>query len=168
MKQIQIGGTHGHVEETITGNLLVLWQAPFCNWKPIRNCTGRYSCKEPRSKPECKNSSQPKDRQTNDPIPSELSPSELVRLALTTAASESPPGSKESGFLKWNVQEFGPAPGRNDCIHVLPLDPEMATGIITYLKQHEQQTQPVRYVHTLNAPSGFQRKLEAVGIKLAS
>ena len=171
MKQLQIGGTHGHVEETITGNLLVLWQAPFCNWKPIRNCTGRYSCKESRFKPTCENSSQPKDQQTpktNDRIPSELSPTELMHLALATAVAETPPACKENDILQWKVQNFGPAPGRKDHIQVLPLDPEMATGIITYVKRQEQQPELVRYVHTLNAPSGFQRKLEAVGIKLAS
>ena len=216
-----IGGTHGHVEETITGDLLVLWRAPFCHWKPIRNCTGRYSCRETR------NTSQhppQQNKDTNDTplqriLPSTLSPLELLQHALGASKAASagsvdtmiPHSSKSRDIIiPWKVQEFDPAPGRKDRIWVLPLDAQMTTGIITYVKQqpppppppppHEpggtktiidskdappstslqpQKPPPplpptiirpsssiIRYVHTLNAPSGFRRKLQAVGIQL--
>ena len=165
MKRLQIGGSLGHVEEFITGYLLVLWQAPFCNWKPIRNCTGRYSCKEGRSQSQNKMNDSVSGN-TDEPIPSELSPVDLMRLALGAGSETVATDEKHFSSPSWKVQEFGPAPGRNDCIQVLPLDPENTTGIISYVKRDEQRSQPVRYVHTLNAPSGFQRKLEAVGIQL--
>ena len=49
--------------------------------------------------------------------------------------------------------------GRNDLVLVVPLDAQHRTGIITYVKEDGEH-----YVHTINAPSGFQRKLKAIGI----
>lgn len=51
-------------------------------------------------------------------------------------------------------------PHRSDKIHVVALDNENRTGIISYEKEGEG----TKYVHTLNTPSGFRRKLEAIGI----
>lgn len=51
-------------------------------------------------------------------------------------------------------------PHTSDKIHVVALDNENRTGIISYEKEGEG----TKYVHTLNTPSGFRRKLEAIGI----
>jgi hypothetical protein len=53
--------------------------------------------------------------------------------------------------------------GRSDVILVVPLDEGQTTGLITYVKKQDDDS--LRYVHTLNAPSGFQRKLRAMGIE---
>ena len=53
-------------------------------------------------------------------------------------------------------------PGRSDRFFILPLDKSFETGIISYEKASER-----RYVHTLNTPAGFRRKLEAVGIGIS-
>jgi hypothetical protein len=175
--EIKIGGSQGHIEETISGDLLILWLAPFCNWKPIRNCTGRYSCRE-------KGRSQIRRQQdqqeiTEGIVPSMLSPLELMDHAMMVQANDSK-NQQHDRLHQLTVQEFDPAPGRCDRILVLPLDSQQKTGIITYVKQidaivdetnsQQRSSQPsryCRYVHTLNAPSGFQRKLHAVGIHLS-
>ena len=140
---LPIGGTHGHVQEDIQGDLLSLWN--HREWKPINNCTGRYTCRHRKGD----------DKKTP---PTQLTPLELIHSA--TSSQEMKP--------YWKIQEFPPAPGRTDPILVLPLDPDQTTGIITYVKheREENKSTTTRYVHTLNAPSGFQRKLKAVGISL--
>lgn len=50
-------------------------------------------------------------------------------------------------------------PGRADMVIVVPLDPSNRTGLITFHKQDRNS-----FVHTLNTPSGFRRKLNAIGI----
>ncbi|CAB9502454.1 expressed unknown protein [Seminavis robusta] len=181
-QRVVIGGSHGHVEEAIDGHLLVLWSASLCNWKPLRNCTGRYSCREKRTREEL-------STRGNVLFPSQMDPIMLMQYALSCANSD----SKEKNLAtEWQLQVFAPAPGRTDRILVLPLDAQQQTGIITYVKQQKQPQQQTideptiskdveremtsettavehdgcRYVHTLNAPSGFQRKLKAVGIQL--
>jgi hypothetical protein len=52
---------------------------------------------------------------------------------------------------------------------VVPLDDNNMTGTISYVKRQEQQDGGddcgcYYYVHTLNTPSGFRRKLRAMGI----
>jgi hypothetical protein len=126
-KQV-IGGTKGHVEETITGAIFLLYEA--YDWKMIPRCTGRYTCK-------------------NHDTVSQLTPAELLNRVPR---------------IKCNVliQEFEfKQPNRSDKVHVIALDNENRTGIISYEKEGDQGT---KYVHTLNAPSGFRRKLEAIGI----
>lgn len=48
---------------------------------------------------------------------------------------------------------------------IIPFTDEHQTGLITYVKE-DAETGNCHYVHTLNAPSGFQRKLEAMKISL--
>jgi hypothetical protein len=172
---LSIGGTHGHVEESIGGDLLNLWRAPFCEWKPIRNCTGRYTCREkkPAAASELNNNS----NRSQHCLPSALDPLELIHSALQET-EENP--TQESDTLRrpyWNIEKFDPPSGRTDCVWVLPLDAEKTVGIISYVKEetidgneHEDTPTPTkrRFVHTLNSPSGFQRKLEAVNITLKS
>lgn len=152
-----IGGTHGHVEEFIEGDALLLWR--YRDWKPIKNCTGRYTCRERKRKDN-----------DNDVILTQLSPLELLRRArvATTTTSTGMEEEEQDDDKTHLVQEFGPAPGRTDRILVLPLDKGQTTGLITYVKDNLNEKGSCRYVHTLNAPSGFQRKLEAVGIQLLS
>lgn len=61
-----------------------------------------------------------------------------------------------SGFGKFDFA----LPGRADKVEVVPLDHQNLTGIITFVKEGGNS-----YVHTLNTPSGFRRKLQAIGIK---
>ena len=46
----------------------------------------------------------------------------------------------------------------------IPFDIKHEVGLISYIKDAGSD---VRYVHTLNAPSGFQRKLDAMGVSLS-
>lgn len=126
-----IGGTKGHVEETITGYLLELYKA--YDWRMIPKCTGRYTCKNP------------------DTV-SQLTPAQLLDLI---------PGVD---CTLWKEYEFK-LPGRSDKVHVVPLDNENRTGIISYVKESQGgEDVGTRYVHTLNSQSGFRRKLEAIGL----
>jgi len=143
-----IGGTKGHIEESIGGILLTLYQS--YRWKPIPNCTGRYTCRE-------------------HTIVSKLSPLELLASVNIK--------SFEDGTTSPTVHFFDLV-DRADRVWVVPLDTSNETGIITFEKRaSEQQQQQQRvdeeeslsttttsYVHTLNTPSGFRRKLNAIGI----
>jgi tRNA (cytosine38-C5)-methyltransferase len=60
-----------------------------------------------------------------------------------------------------SLQEFHfVLPDRPDEVVVVPLDHPHTTGVISFVKDGPS------YVHTLNTPSGFRRKLEAIGIKV--
>ena len=159
-----VGGSKGHEVETIDGNLLRLYLG--CRWKPIPRCTGRYTCR---------------DRDL-----SRLHPLALVRTFAAAAAAGSGEGSDEGcdvgadpddGRVR-RIWEFT-LPGRDDAIVVVPLDPSNRTGVISYKKEISDgggadgsdrlsgqcpRQEASCYVHTLNAPSGFRRKLEAMGL----
>lgn len=53
---------------------------------------------------------------------------------------------------------------RKDPIFVIPFANDRLTGLITYVKSKDVG---ISYVHTLNAPSGFQRKLDAINVILS-
>ena len=131
-----IGGSKGHVEETIQGPLVQLWDA--LRWKMIPRCTGRYTCRD-------------------HALVSHLTPYELL-------------ASIGVGFLGDGNTAVPPQyafqlEGRSGLILVLPLDKNEETGLITYVKKGEEDGEvTTHYVHTLNSPSGFQRKLRAIGI----
>ena len=58
-------------------------------------------------------------------------------------------------------KEYGfDLPGRPDRVLVVPLDDNKTVGLITFVKNGGES-----FVHTLNTPSGFRRKLEAIGIQ---
>jgi tRNA (cytosine38-C5)-methyltransferase len=129
-----VGGTNGHVPETIDGNLLLLYRSH--RWKMIPNCMGRHTCR---------------DHSLVSPLP----PLEL----LERAGIENLDGSRmpETSI---QLKEYRLAlPGRPDKVVVVPLDSQNRTGLITFIKEGTS------YVHTLNTPSGFRRKLEAIGIR---
>jgi hypothetical protein len=98
-----VGGWKGHVREDISGNILELFRA--YRWKPIPNCTGRYTCRD-------------------HAVVSSLTPLELL---LGCANMEHPASP-------WKQWEFRPREGRDDTIWVVPLDEEYTTGLITYQK----------------------------------
>lgn len=123
-----VGGTKGHVEETIKGHLLDLYKA--FDWRMIPKCTGRYTCRDQNTVPH-------------------LTPAKLLEQA------------SDIDHTLWREYEFK-LPDRSDKVQVIALDDDNRTGIISYVKEVENGG--IRYVHTLNAPSGFQRKLEAIGI----
>jgi hypothetical protein len=97
-----IGGCKGHASEEISGNILELFRA--FRWKPIPNCTGRYTCRDHE-------------------IVSSLTPLELLDFA-----------NIEHPTSSWKQWEFEPRNGRDDSIWVVPLDEAYITGIITYQK----------------------------------
>ena len=53
---------------------------------------------------------------------------------------------------------------RPDTVVVVPMDDLNEIGIITYVKKEEHTS---RFIHTLNAKSGFRRKLTAMGLRVA-
>ncbi|KAL3912090.1 MAG: hypothetical protein SGARI_001329 [Bacillariaceae sp.] len=82
----------------------------------------------------------------HDPV-SQLSPAELLKTSRLT-----PPGED------WQQYEFD-LPDRPDRVLVVPMDANKTVGLIAFAKNNGES-----YVHTLNTPSGFRRKLEAIGI----
>eukprot|EP00980_Cylindrotheca_fusiformis_P030862 scaffold25535_cov117-Cylindrotheca_fusiformis.AAC.5 len=136
-KSLLVGGTKGHVSEEIHGNLLQVYQA--YRWKMIPNCTGRYTCQD-HSKV------------------SSLSAIEMLRKAGIESKGI---GSIENGNTAADdLKEYCFwLPGRADKVCVIPLDAENRTGIITFVKEDRNA-----FVHTLNTPSGFRRKLDCIGI----
>jgi hypothetical protein len=108
-------------------------------WKPIPRCTGRYTCREH--------------------FVSEWTPRELVEHADIVVADK----------RSWSLT----LPGRPDKIEVVPLDAEKTVGVITYVKEETiegclESPPKKRYVHTLNTPSGFRRKLNAIGVSVTN
>jgi len=55
---------------------------------------------------------------------------------------------------------------RKDSIIVIPFSNDKSTGLISYIKHDSDSADEIKYVHTLNSPSGFQRKLEAIDVIL--
>jgi hypothetical protein len=153
---LTVGGSKGHEVETIDGHLLRLYLA--CRWKPIPRCTGRYTCR--------------------DHGLSRLHPLEFVQTFAAAGSGEGSDEGCDSSDWRTRIWELT-LPGRDDAIVVVPLDPFNRTGIISYKKEpsegkdaddidrpssrHILRLEP-SYVHTLNAPSGFRRKLHAMGL----
>ena len=183
---IRIGGSKGHVLETIDAQsdpLFVQLYKSF-RWKMIPNCTGRYTCRDHKLVSHltpmqvihqctciCTTHAAGDDGDDGDD-------DELYISAVTCSSPACGGGSlKEYSF------EFPNKEQRQDAIIVIPFDDEnKQTGLISYIKeqQHKQMSSTIsssrstsiisrshhHFVHTLNAPSGFQRKLEAIGITL--
>ncbi len=132
-----IGGINGHIEESIGGNLLRLYEA--YRWKPLPNCTGRYTCRDHK-------------------LVSSRPPLEILAQAGIYFLESS---SSTTQNLPLTIRSFQ-LPGRADTVLVVPLDTLSLTGMITFEKRQADGT--TSYVHTWNAPSGFRRKLTAIGI----
>jgi tRNA (cytosine38-C5)-methyltransferase len=86
---------------------------------------------------------------------SSLSPIELLERAQITPLHGA----------SWRVFSFD-LPGRRDQVLVIPMDVDKHVGLITFVKRQDDAENS--YVHTLNTPSGFRRKLEAIGIQVSS
>jgi hypothetical protein len=76
---------------------------------------------------------------------------------LVQAGIKHQPSSLES--VSWKEYAFD-LPGRPDRVLVVPMDDKNTVGLITFVKNGGES-----FVHTLNTPSGFRRKLEAIGIQ---
>ena len=153
---LRIGGDKGHNVEIISGHLLRIYKS--YRWKMIPRCTGRYTCRD-------------------HALVSSLPPLEVLSKVGITHEEQT-------------LSSAGVVPGRprplqqyvldgisgKDRILVVPLDENMTVGLICYVKHFKKTNANVpteddgfgsnttpRYVHTLNAPSGFRRKLEAIG-----
>ena len=162
-------GCKGHIIETIHDiNLIKLYQ--HYRWKPLPNCTGRYTCRDHK-------------------LVSKLPPIAMLQQAgITTTTTTTSTSDGNTIPLKEYCLQL---PGRNDQVSVVPLDETNTVGVISFVKndmkktdtndigqqtytnsnngeERQQQQRPTSYVHTLNTPSGFRRKLEAIGIKVTS
>lgn len=153
-----VGGAKGHVVEVIHDDnaALLIHMFRTYRWKPIPNCTGRYTCRD--------------HHLVTSKRPKEL----LLHLQQDVDGAS-------GSVLNFEGVEFD-IPGRNDKIIVLSLDNDHRTGIITYVKKkierekgdnsdnNNDNNEMVRYhyVHTLNTPSGFRRKLNAIGIHVTA
>jgi len=165
MAIIVLGGTKGHQSESFDDRSLLLQIYNAYRWKMIPNCTGRYTCRDHN-------------------VVSELSPLQMIQRA----------GTNDNGSYSQLQEYYLSLPGRKDPVIVVTLNTERTIGVITFVKEEEdeevdnykeergfcassvhgktveeqqQQCRRRHYVHTLNTPSGFQRKLEAIGIQEA-
>ena len=130
-QRLLVGGSKGHISESIEGPILALFQA--FRWKMIPRCTGRYTCR-------------------NHDAVSTLTPLQLLQEAEIDAST-------------FPSYEFS-LPNK-DPILVVAMDPHHSTGIISYIKG-DSDSGEIRFVHTLNTSSGFQRKLQAMGLTVTS
>lgn len=106
-ESISIGGTKGHVEETVNDSIFISLYN-FFSWRMITNCTGRYTCQD-HSKV------------------SHLPPVELLRNAGIELAVID---RLKQYFVLFEEK-------RKDPIYVIPFADDCSTGLITYLKMNE-------------------------------
>lgn len=137
-ESISIGGSKGHVEETVNDSIFITLYN-FFSWRMITNCTGRYTCRD-HSKV------------------SHLPPVELLRNAGIELAVID---RLKQYFVLFEDER------KKDPIYVIPFADDCSTGLITYLKMNENDEGTARYVHTLNSESGFRRKLHAINVVLS-
>jgi tRNA (cytosine38-C5)-methyltransferase len=140
-ESLSVGGTKGHVSEEIQGNLLQLYQN--YRWKMIPNCTGRHTCRD------------------HDKV-SSVPPLELLRRIGIEKKCKGSTTKTTNGDYELKEYHFE-LPERADKVCVIPLDTDNETGIITFIK--EERT---AFIHTLNTPSGFRRKLARIGITVST
>ena len=135
-----IGGTKGHVEECVNDeNFCKLYQ--HFRWKMIPNCTGRYTCRDHKKV-------------------SMLPPIELLNAADIMTDNDEDELFKQY-YITFDHER------RKDPIYVIPFS-NQKTGLISYIKSTtDENGERISYVHTLNSPSGFQRKLEAIQVVLS-
>lgn len=135
--ELEIGGSKGHINEIVHDPLFITIYNAF-RWKMIPNCTGRYTCRDHKAV-------------------SHLTPRQLLQacgIDKVTILS-----------LREYKVEFD-TERRKDPIHVIPFASDHSNGIISYVKFSDGGDEVVSYVHTLNSGSGFQRKLDALGVVL--
>lgn len=178
---IAIGGSKGHVVEQLDGPSFSTFAKAFTSyrWKMIPNCTGRYTCRDHNlvsnlhpsllmqrilSESECDSGSESESLGKSNN--SECSTETSTIYTSTTFNSNG-----HSNKFRMFYFEF-PNKTRKDPIIVIPFDKLNRTGFISYVKiqkqsnteDHSMSSNSISFVHTLNAPSGFQRKLNAIGI----
>ena len=134
---ISIGGSKGHVVETVTDSIFITLYN-FFTWRMITNCTGRYTCKDHKQV-------------------SHLPPVEVLRNAGIDLAVID---RLKQYFVSFENEQ-------KDTIYVIPLADDGSTGLITYVKMNENDEGTARYVNTLNSKSGFRRKLDAINVVLS-
>lgn len=135
---LKIGGTKGHTEEVVNDPLFITIYNSF-RWKMIPNCTGRYTCRDHKTV-------------------SHLTPTKLLEAVV---------GIDSSTIV--NLKQYHVTfakEKRKDPIFVISFADDGLVGLISYVKHQDNDQESVSYVHTLNAGSGFQRKLEAMNVIL--
>ena len=159
---LEIGGDKGHQVETISGQLLTLYRS--FRWKMIPRCTGRYTCRD------------------HALVVSTLPPLEVLSNAGIMYEEQTSPSADEESVLLLLREYILDGISGKDRIIVVPLDDRKTVGLITYVKGEASGSNvgdfkkiggssnnitTSRYVHTLNAKTGFRRKLEAMGAFVA-
>ena len=166
---LSIGGSKGHVREEVNANGLFAKVFVAYRWRMIPNCTGRYTCRD-------------------HGLVSHLNPMQLLKHYSESSEHSNSSEQVQSCSTHFNFRqnEFTfPNHDRKDPIIVIPFDDTNQTGFISYIKNNKNynniksnnstcnfqdkdstssENEYHYYVHTLNAPSGFQRKLKAIGI----
>ena len=133
---LTIGGTKGHIQEVVHDSIFIRIYNAF-KWKMIPNCTGRYTCRD------------------HDTV-SHLTPQQLLHAC---GIDEATIESLSQYRIKFDQTS------QKDHIHVIPFHCNHSTGLITYIK-FSDDGEVSGFVHTLNSCSGFQRKLDALGVVL--
>ena len=106
---LKIGGTKGHIEETVYDPVFITIYNAF-RWKMIPNCTGRYTCRDHKAV-------------------SHLAPRELLQACgIDQSAIES--------FIEYKI--VFEQSRRKDPIHVIPFAVDRTTGLISYVKSSEE------------------------------
>jgi len=136
-ESLSIGGEKGHVEEVVQDPIFIALYRNF-RWKKIPNCTGRYTCRDHKSVSQL---TPKRFLEANDIV--------LERIKELTQY-----------YVSFEEER------RKDPIYVIPFADTALTGLISYVKHHDDVEGSVSYVHTLNSASGFQRKLEAIHVSL--
>mmetsp|Transcript_7162 Transcript_7162/g.13603 ORF Transcript_7162/g.13603 Transcript_7162/m.13603 type:complete len:141 (+) Transcript_7162:122-544(+) len=133
---LRIGGENGHVKESVDEPVFIAVYNTF-RWKMIKNFTGRFTCRD-------------------HGIVSQMTPLQLIINSLVV--NDAKTNSLKQYYYTFEDQSKNP-------MIVIPFTEEHQTGLITYVKESVVEDN-CQYVHTLNAPSGFQRKLEAMKVYL--
>lgn len=133
-----IGGGKGHIDEVVTDIIFITTYNSF-RWKMIPSCTGRYTCRDHKTV-------------------SHLTP---TRLLEAVGIDSSTIAKLRQYYVTFDNER------RKDPIFVIPFADDGLTGLISYEKHQDESEENASYVHTLNAGSGFQRKLEAINVVLS-
>jgi hypothetical protein len=184
---LTIGGEKGHIVEEVDNDSVFVNMYNSSRWKMIPNCTGRYTCRDHKVVSKLK----PMDLIHRIQHLGMGHDDEIVHADVDAvvdagtgagtgtgtgtdggsviSTSNLCNGKNEIGFRQY--QFTFPNNERKDPILVIPFEDSNQTGLITYIKTNSSSSELVTnetpkqsFVHTLNAPSGFQRKLEAIGI----
>ena len=176
-------GCKGHIIETIHDeNLIKLYD--YYRWKPLPNCTGRYTCRDHKvvsklspikmlEQAGITTTTTTTTESTMTSIDDSTMPLQEYFFQLpgrNDQVSVVPLDENNTvgviTFVKNN--KIDASVEKNDSERGQQTQTESNTDEEQKQQQQQQQQRPISYVHTFNTPSGFRRKLEAIGINVTS